>query len=209
MRLAPALFLLLVITGCGPATRSDVDLAGRPLPKPTSTEEWTSVPSKDYESWKPHPVGTRLVRTNVTTIGNNSTTSVETWTLMSNTAGYVEVENQNTTTRSDGSYRKVNEPRVFKYPATLKVHPELNAEQFTKPDAKAIATGEEKLTVLGKEYACTIFEWTNSTEAGEMMVKAWISPAMPAQVVKQVMTVAKLNSTTIDQVTELSVAKAK
>ena len=209
MRLAPALLLLFVITGCGPATRSDVDLTGNPMPKPTSTEEWTSVASKDYDSWKPHPVGTRLVRTNVTTIGDNSTTSVETWTLMTSTASYVEVENQNTTTRSDGSYRKVNEPRVFKYPATIKVHPDLKAEQFTKPDAKATATGEDKLTVLGKEYACTVYEWNNSTEAGEMKVKAWISPAMPGQVLKQVMTVAKLNSTTVDQVTELSVAKAQ
>ena len=209
MRLTPALFLLLIIAGCGTSSRSDVDLAGRPLPKPISTEQWASVPSKDYDSWKPYPVGTRLVRTNVTTIGDNSTTSVETWTLKSSSASYVEVENQNTTTRSDGSYRKVNEPRVFKYPATIKVHPDLKAEQFTKPDAKATATGEEQLTVLGKEFPCIIYEWDNITEAGDMHIRAWISSAMPGQVVKQVMTVAKLNSTTVDQVTEFSVAKAQ
>ncbi len=200
-------FILLLLIGCGPATRNDVDGAGQQIPQPISTDVWATVTSKDYESWKPHPVGTCVVRTNITTIGDQSTTSVETWTLQANNSTSVEVENQNTTTKSDGSYKKVNEPRLFKYPATIKVHPELKAEQFTKPDAKATEVGEEKLTVLGQEFPCTIYEWSNITEAGEMKIRAWISPKMPGQIVKQVMKVSKLNSTTVDQVTELSVPK--
>jgi hypothetical protein len=208
MRLAiPFIFLLLI--GCGPAPRKDVDGAGQTIPMPTNFEIWQTVPSKDYESWKPHPVGTRVVRTSVTSIGDKSTTSVENWTLLASNNTYLEVENQNTTTKSDGSYRKVNDPRLFKYPSTLKIHPELKAEQFTKPDPKATVTGEEKLTVVGKDFTCTVYEWTGSTEAGEMKIKAWMSPAMPGQVVKQEMRVAKLNSVTIDRVTELSIPKGE
>ena len=208
MRLALPLILVLVfLAGCGPATRSDVDGAGQPIPKPVETESWNTVPSKDYESWKPYPVGTRVVRTSVTPTSAGSTKSVETWTLQSNSASTVEVENQNTTTRGDGTYHRVNEPRVFKYPATLKMHPELKIEQFILPDPKAKQSGKEKLAILSKEYDCDIYEWTASTEAGMMTTRAWVSPTMPGQYAKQVMTI-KDHSVTTQQVTELVVPKA-
>jgi len=205
IRLLP-LFLLILI-GCGPAARTDIDGAGQTIPMPASTETWPTVPSKDYESWKPHPVGTRVVRNSVTTTSYGSNTSVESWTLQSSSASFVEVENQITTTRGDGTYHKVNQPRVFKYPAILKVHPELTVEQFTKPDPKAKESGKEKLTVGGKEYDCDIYDWKNSTEAGEMNIRAWVSATMPGQIVKQTMTIPNHSATT-QEVTELSVPKS-
>ena len=207
MRLALPL-ILLILVGCGPAPRTDLDGAGQPIPKPLETDSWKTVPSKDFESWKPYPVRTRVVRTNVTTTSAGSNKIVETWTLQNSSASNVEVENQITSTRGDGTYHRVNEPRVFKYPATLKMHPDLKIEQFTKPDPKAKESGKEKLTILGKEYDCDIYEWAASTEAGMMNIRAWVSPTMPGQYAKQVMTV-KDHSETVQQITELVVPKEK
>lgn len=189
------------VTGCGP---SSAGTAGPALPARVDTATWKQVDSLDYLNWKKFPVGTVVVRTSVASNGEHSTTGVETFTLTAVTDSGVTVTRQNTTTRSDGSYHKVNPPEERTIAAKIPVHPELDASDFLKPDRKARQTGTEKVKVLDKEYECTKWEWTNSTEAGPMAVTLWQSDEVPGRIAKQVMKVKVegRDTVTTDAVTE-------
>lgn len=212
MRSIPALIgfglLAVALVGCGPSAGSAAPGGNAlALPAPANTAAWKQVDNLEYLNWKKFPVGTRVVRTSTTTGGDGSVTSVETFTLRAKGESDLTVERQNTTTRSDGSYHKVNPPDERKIAAKIPVHPELDPTDFLKPDRKAEEVGKEKVTVLGKEYECVRWEWSNGTEAGPMTVVSWLSDDVPGRIVKQEMKVAAIKSTTIDQVTELKQPK--
>ena len=81
----------------------------------------------------------------------------------------------------------------------------MSAEDFSKPARAAKQSGEEAVTVLGKTYRTTVYTWADNTEAGKMEVRLWLSEDMPGRIVKQVMTVAALKNTTVEEVIEVRV----
>ena len=196
-----AALLVVALAGCGPSSAGPAgNTPGLPAPPDTST--WKQVGNLDYLNWKKFPVGTAVVRTATTHFGENFTTSVETYTLKEVSDREVTVERQNTTFRSDGSYRKVNEPDLRKVTDKVIVHPTLDPAALLKPDPQAKESGREKVSVLGTDYECTVYKWTNSTESGPMAVTLWLCDDLPGRVAKQEMTVSAAKNYTRETVTE-------
>ncbi|HJZ55799.1 MAG TPA: hypothetical protein VKE74_12600, partial [Gemmataceae bacterium] len=163
--------------------------------------------SLEYANWKRFPVGTMVRRKAVTAAEGaaGTTTSVETFTLQQVSDTEVVVERQNTTERSDGSYRAVNPPELRKFLRRFAIPSGMTADDFAKPARGAKPAGEETLTVLGKPYPTKGFTWTDSTEVGPMTIRVWLSDEVPGRLVRQVMTVPKVNTTTVEEVVELKI----
>jgi hypothetical protein len=189
--------------GSGPAPPAAPPSPAEPTADPSAAGP--TFDSLEYANWKRFPVGTMVRRKAVTSAEGaaGTTTTVETLTLQRVTDSEVVVERQNTTERSDGSYRAVNPPELRKFPRRFAIPNGMTADDFTKPARSAKPAGEETLTVLGKPYKTTLYTWQDSTEAGPMAVKLWLSDELPGRVAKQTMTVEKLKSTTVEEVIEL------
>jgi hypothetical protein len=159
----------------------------------------------DYANWSRFPVGTVVRRKAVTSseTGTGTTTSVETFTLKSLTDAEAVVERQNTTERSDGSYRAENPPEPRTYPRQFALPPGMTAADFARPALAAEPAGEETITVLGKAYKASVFTWTDGTESGPMHVKVWLSDEVPGRILRQTMTLPKLKNKTEDEVIEI------
>lgn len=197
-------FLVLAACGCGPTTPAAVVPVIDP---PPDTSNLPLFDDLDYASWKRVPVGTVVKRKSVTTSETTqaTTTSMETFTLKDVNDREVVIERQNTTERSDGSYRAVNPPELRKYPRQFRIPAGMTAEDFAKPARSAKKAGEESILVQGKSYTTTAYTWTDNTEAGRMSVRVWLSPDMPGRIVKQEMKVAALKNTTQEEVIEVKV----
>lgn len=190
--------MLLVLPGCGNSVT--------PVAVPPDTSSWPRCDSPQYASWQRVPVGTVVRRQSVTSseTGTASTTSIETFTLKEVTEHEAVVERQNTTERSDGSYRVENPPQLLRYPRQFPLPPGMSPEDFSKPSPTAKKVGQETVTVQGKQYQTTVYAWSDATESGTMDIRVWLSEEMPGRIVKQVMSVPRLKNTTVDKVIDLS-----
>lgn len=197
------LFVFILISfmtlGCSPSNPPAV------VSLPPDTSSLPRFDDLDYKNWKRFTVGTMVKRKSVTSSqsGTASTTSIETYTLKSLDEISCVVERQNTTERSDGSYKAVNHPEQRTYNRQFPIPEGMTADDFAKPSRNAKKSGEETLTVLGKEYKCMLYTWDNSTEAGKMKIQLWLSDEMPGRIVKQVMKVDSIKSSTIEEVVEV------
>ncbi len=198
--------LVALTTGCSGATSAAKPVVVVNVTRAIDTTK-PVVENADYKNWKRFPEGTTVKRKSTTAseTGTASTTSVETFTLKSATETELVVERQNSTDRSDGSYKVVNPPESRKYVKQFNLPDGMAAEDFTKPSPKAKLLQDETLTVLGKQYATKVYSWADGTEAGPMKVTVWLSDEMPGRVVKQSMIVENLKTTTIDEVIEVKI----
>lgn len=204
MRRIVCLVALAVAAGCSskPAGSPPVAVAAADPNQP-------QVQNADYANWKQFPVGTTVVRKAVTTRDGHSTTSVETFRLAEVGESEIAVDRQNTTSRSDGSPTVANPSDTRKFPKSFALPTGMNADDFQKPSMTAKLTGQEVVEIAGKKYATTVYQWTDSTEAGEMKITVWVSPEVPGRIAKQTMTVEKTATTTLETVQAVTVPAAK
>nr|MCU0706110.1 hypothetical protein [Fimbriiglobus sp.] len=121
-----------MLVGCEPSTKTPTPA----LPTPADSSHWKQVDNLEYLNWKKFPVGTEVVRTNVTTTAGKSVTMVERFILKAVSDAEVIVDRQNTTTHSEGGYHQANPPDPRKITPRILVHPEVDADNFSKPDPK-------------------------------------------------------------------------
>lgn len=188
--------------GTGGSTPTPTPNPTPTLPSPAVTADLPSAPNLDYANWKQFKVGSTVVRKKVVQNKQGSLTETTTVRLAELTDAKAVVEQQITVVRPD-SPPVVNPPMRLEYFATFRVPPGLTAEQLSLPSLKAKAAGEETVTACGKEYKATVFTWQDSTEAGPMPNKLWLSDAMPGRVVKQEMKVESVGNSTTEEVVEV------
>ena len=200
----PALPLLVLASGCGCSVDKPAPVAAANTPAVPTGPMFDDL---DYANWKQFPVGTTVKRKSAITteVSTSVVTSFETLGLRKVSDREVEVSRQNTTERNDGSYRAVNPTEERRYPRQFAIPKGMTVEDFGKPSRSAKLAGEETLTVLGKEYKTTVYTWTDSTEAGPLEVRVWMSDSMPGRIVRQEMKQPTLKNTTIEEVIEIQI----
>jgi hypothetical protein len=204
-----AFLLTLSILGCNSSSQPKVEVAPPGDPNREKVAPPEMIESLDYANWKQFPIGTEVIRKEVTASKDTSVTSIRTWKLVELTPEEMVLEWQVTTERADGSYKSVNPPNRSTVKQSFALPKGMSADEFAKPSLNAKKTGEEEITLLGQKYQATVFEWKNSTEGGDMLVKAWFSNAVPGRILKQEMKVAALGRTTIDELVEIKKPEGK
>lgn len=205
MRASLFVLSLFALAPCGCGSNSAQPAAAAPVPVPVPAGPMFDT--LEYANWKKFPVGTTVKR-RASTCGKDgkvAVVSVETFTLKALTADEVEVVRQNTTERTDGSYKSVNPEGTLRFKRQFAIPNGMTAADFNKPSRKAKSGADEELIVLGKKYAAATFTWADATEAGPLEIKVWLSDEVPGRVLKQVMTQNALGNTTTDEVIELKV----
>lgn len=198
------LCVALAAAGCGGPAQQPAPATAQPAsPEPTPPAADPAVAGHaDYANWKRFPVGTAVTRKKVVTNSQGSLTETTVVRLTELTDAKAVVEMQITVERQD-TPPTVNPPMRLDYPATFRVPPGLTAEQMGLPSLKAKKTGQEAVTVAGKEYPAAVYEWQDSTEAGPMPTKAWLSDAIPGRLVKLESRVAGVGNSTAEEVVEV------
>lgn len=206
-----SIFLLsaVAILGCGGNTKPKGEAVNVPaLPAPARTGP--AVEHRDYAAWKKFKPGTRVTRTaTVTRKGTaNRVVTAETFTLVAVGPQEARVERRKTVERfgeDAGVAESPPDERVF--PATFALPDGFAADAFQKPDIQAKFAREETVAVLGREYKCRVFTFSNPTDgAGPMAVTVWWSDDLPGRVAQQTMTVAGSGTETREVITALTLA---
>ena len=148
----------------------------------TSDDHLKSVPNGDFLSWSKFPEGTKVVRRRTLESDVGVTTETTALRLVSVKPTSIEVESQTTVIRPQGTTE--NPPQSFVYQAEYKIPKEMSEEQFLLPDPKAKSLGSEKLTLLGKEYDASVYQWQSSLESGPIDVKGWFNDNFPGRQLK-------------------------
>jgi hypothetical protein len=169
-----------MIIGCGSSTPSKSQSALN-VPAPGG-DHLKSVPNGDFLSWSKFPEGTKVVRRKTLESDVGVTTETTTLRLVSAKPNSVAVESQTTVIRPQGTTE--NPPQSFIYQAEYKIPKEMSAEQFLLPDPKAKILGSEKLTLLGKEYDASVYQWQSMLESGPIDVKGWFNDNFPGRQLK-------------------------
>lgn len=202
-RIALLLFVVLTaIVGCGspPAAQTAV-------PAPPAPPSSRPVEHPDYAAWKKFKPGTVVKRRAVVSRADsaNKVVATETFTLIELTPAGAVVERQKTVERIGEEARvDVAPPERRTAPATFALPEGMVADEFAKPSRDAKLTGEEVVTVAGKEYKCRVYTFSNGTEAGPMAIRVWWCDEMPGRLVKQTMGTPNGNATE-ETVTDVTV----
>jgi hypothetical protein len=183
--------------------------APRPVARPAAVDsvDLPVADNLDYVNWKSFQVGTSVTRKSVTRVGENYTASVETLKLLAANDTEVVVERQNTTERSDGSYKAINPPEKRTYVKSFRVPRGMKVEDLQKPALAAKEVGEDLVTVCGKSVKARVFQWSDRSDVGEMQVRLWLSDEIPGRIVKQEIKVPATKSQTLEEVTEMTVPR--
>ncbi|MBP3956805.1 hypothetical protein J8F10_16145 [Gemmata sp. G18] len=206
----PLLLATALVAGCGGCSGQPAPGAGAVAVEPSAAPSGPMFDTLEYANWKRFPVGTTVKRKLVTSTerSTNKVTSVNTYTLRTLGSDGIEVTRQNTTDRGDGTPPTVNSGETNRFARQFAIPNGMTADDFNKPSRKAKVAGEEDVTVLGKKYKTTIYSWSDSTEAGPLEVKLWLSEEMPGRIVKQVMKQSTLANTTSEEVVEVTIPKS-
>ncbi|HUR55272.1 MAG TPA: hypothetical protein VMZ71_14150 [Gemmataceae bacterium] len=193
---AALLFLLLTATGCGRGTS-----APTPEPSPAPAAPTETIPNPQFASWAKFNPGTRVVvRSTTASDGHEGKTSTTTaTTLVEVTHEEVAVETQTKSRRYDG-HEENNPPSVHRLPKELSLPPGMTGEQSRKKTAES---GEETITVAGKEYRAEWHKGKDRNEGGEVFVQTWTSDAIPGRFLKSVSRTPAVGKTTTIEVIEV------
>jgi hypothetical protein len=208
MRLPIGLTLCAAVAaaGCGGPAQQPPPAAAQPA-LPTASPPAADLPvadNQDYANWKKFPVGTAVTRKKVVKNSQDAVTETTVVRLVELTDQKAVVEMQITVERSN-TPPTVNPAMRLDYPATFRVPPGLTAEQMSLPSLKAKKTGQETVKAVGKEYVATVYEWQDSTEAGPMPTRAWLSGDVPGRMVRLESKVAGVGNSTTEEVVEIKV----
>jgi len=209
MRYTIVLIPAFCLVGCTQAPVPSTKPAAPMIVAPVLSPGQEIVENKDYKNWKQFPIGTTLVFRSVTERGKNQTISTETLRLIRITDQELIVERQNTTEKNDGSLKVINPSEERKYIKSFGLPNGMKAEDFAKPAMKAEMVGEEEVKVLGKAYKTKHYKWNDSAEAGTMNIDYWECDAIPGLMAKQVIYLAKLETTTTNEILSITIPSEK
>jgi hypothetical protein len=203
-----ALIPVLVLAGCGPSQPAQ---SGPAVPPPPPPPSGPLIEHPDYAAWKRFKPGTVVTRKAVVTRKGttNEVVITESFRLAALSASEVKVERQKTVERiGEEAGVTTSPPDSRTSPATFPLPTGLTEDGFRKPSLEAKRVGEETLMVLGKQYKCQVFSFSNPTDgAGPMAVKVWWSDDMPGRVVQQTMTIAGSGTETRETVASLTLTE--
>jgi hypothetical protein len=176
------------------------------VPQPVDTSSHPLIDDAEFANWKRFPVGTQVKRKSVASSdrSTNTTTSVETFTLKELTDNELVVERQNTTERNDGSYKAAHPSQLRRIARQFSLPPGMSADDFAKPSRIAKLVGEEDVVVLDKTYKAKVYTWEESSEAGKMQVKVWMTDDLPSRIARQVIRIEALGNQTVEEVIAVS-----
>jgi hypothetical protein len=167
---------LIVTSGCESKT------APVAVPR-TSLEDLPLVPHPEYDNWSKFKVGTKVVRKDKLASTDGEVLLYTMLRLAEASDSGVVIETQTAIerngTREDSDLNSVDYPAKFRLPKGMSV------EQFQLPALKAVKSGEEQLSVAGKEYATEIFTFQDQSEAGPVDVTLWRSVDFPGRQLKK------------------------
>lgn len=152
-----------------------------------------------YKNWARFKVGTS-VTTTATTVGSSQTIETKTTTkLVELTPEKVVLER---VVVSNATGTKVeNPPQSLEYARKFFLLPGVKKADLGKPQG-AVAEGEQTVKVAGKEYKAKWYDTKGRTEAGETLIRSWMSDEVPGMLLKaETRVVGKLKTTM--EVTEI------
>ncbi len=136
-----------------------------------------------YRSWARHKVGTSItVRSTTSGDGLDVETTLK-HTLVELTDTKVVIETV-MTSNSTGSQID-SSPSKYTYSRMFPLLPGVKKEDIGKPSNK-IASGEETITIAGKEYKAQWYDGKSQTEGGEALARTWMSDEVPGKLLKAV-----------------------
>jgi hypothetical protein len=153
-----------------------------------------------YKSWARHPIGTSVTVRTVTACPTSTITTTTTTTLLElgekkAVLGTRRVSDA-TGTLVEGRPEKQDQARMFP------LFPGVKKEDIGKP-YKAIAQGEETLSLAGREIKTFWYDTKGRGDAGEMSTRTWLSDDVPGRVVRAVTKIPKAETTVTVELTEL------
>ncbi len=168
------LLLISTMIGCGKQVTYIP-----PLPAKVETH---AIPNPDFISWSGYPVGTKLVRYKEISNTEGVVKVTTTLVLKDKTPTQVVVESQINVVRPDSSVE--NPPQEFVFPAEYQVPLEMKADSYDLPSPIARKTGEEKITLAGRQFDAEVFEWEGTLESGKVDLKLWRSRDFPGRQIR-------------------------
>ncbi|HVL11198.1 MAG TPA: hypothetical protein VM529_01445 [Gemmata sp.] len=175
------------------------DIQNRPAPSGETVENPT------YKLWAGFPTGSSVTQRTTTENEDNTekTVTTITYTLKERTDDHIVVESKATTVHYTDRVEE-NPPDQVKTLKVLPLPPGVKKEDWGKSPQGA-ETGEETLTVLGKEYKCSWVKTKGFTEAGDIYTQNWSSRQMPGGLVRSVSKVPAKKATITVEVTEVKI----
>lgn len=206
MMVLAALIVTTGLSGCGAETRQqgrkEGDSSQVGATPPTAQSDLPEVDHPDYTHWKQFPEGTYVVR-NKEVSDELGTVKVRTVVKLIKLTPDKVITQQQVTVDRPGQPLRVNPGQDMESPAKFRLPQGFQLEQFEKPSLSAKEVFEEKTVVLGKEYQSKVYTWKDSSEAGPMPVKLWLSKSMPGKVVRQESSIPNNKSTSLEVVVEV------
>lgn len=159
----------------------------------------TMLDHPEYANWSRFPVGTSIMRKRTVTNEFGEVKVTTRMWLESKSEKEVVVGSQINVERP-GQPLEENPDNLTTYPARFRLPEGMDPNLFLLPTAKAKRTGEEVLTVDGREIKADVYEWQESNETGPMDVKLWRSIDVPGRIVRQEMNTLSSQTKTIEAV---------
>ncbi len=189
MRYCIVLLTLGLALGCSSQQRKSNQVAlakekGGSLPKaqlPTRLDPDKRVENPDYQYWAKFKPGTSVDIVHLSEAPEQKYETTETHTLLQVTAMGVKVEIKAPVTLPDGSTQETA-PRVVRHPRW--VSRPLKEGTLGQPPG-TYETGEETITVDGKEYATRWYKARGKVEAGDTETQTWFSEEVPGGLLKR------------------------
>ncbi len=194
----------LTCFGCGSGDKPTAIVAL--TDRSAELESLPRVAYPEFVNWSKFPVESSVSRRKV--VSNTSGEVVVTtkvW-LHSKSKENVSVGSQITVKRPEMAIVE-NEADFVKFPATFRLPKGLTEEQFYMPSSKAKETGKEIVKVGDKEFEATVYEWTETSEAGPSSVKLWRSNDVPGRFLRQELITKGIETTSLEEVIEVNLGK--
>jgi hypothetical protein len=186
-----------ITSGCGSASKPI-------LPKNLSQSSDGSNDKRlemihpEYANWSKFSVGSQVTRYRVVSNNSGKVEVTSVWKLTKKTDDYVEVVSQVNVHRP-GEPLQENPPETTRFASRFKLPDGLSEEFFQLPNINAKKIGRENVEVHGKTVQADIYEWTESNEAGPMIVNLWRSDQVPGRIVRQEMLIESSQTKTIEE----------
>jgi hypothetical protein len=154
-----------------------------------------------YRSWARYPVGTTVTMRSVADAPG--TRPIETTTILR----LVELTDEKAVVEqvvvSDATGSKSeSEPQRFSHRRMFPLLGDTKKEDIGKP-RDAVASGEERVRIGGRDYQAVWFDTKGRTEAGEARTRIWLSDEVPGRLLKSVTEVPAAQKTTTLELVEI------
>src|SRR5262245_19239278 len=138
----------------------------------------------EFVHWNRFAVGVAVRRKKTVSNQFGSVAVTTTLRLAEKSADQVVVQTQVTVERQ-GEPPVENPPQSFVYPATFRLPPGMQREQFSWPSLTARRLHDEGRQLLGQEFVAQVFAGEERNETGPMAVRLWRSDGVPGRLLRQ------------------------